>query len=113
MRKTNWKRWLLAGLVCALLTFSMTFIALGEGDAAPATETTFTVDETEYDLTDGDSAMEYVGAYADNINADASFHDHLATALAKVRESIPAYASVWALLPPVSAIVLALITKEV
>ncbi len=113
MRKTNWKRWLLAGLVCALLTFSMTFIALGEGDAAAAAETTFVVDETEYDLTDGDSAMEYVGAYADNINADASFHDHLDTALAKVRESIPAYASIWALLPPIIAIVLALITKEV
>ncbi len=113
MRKTSWKRWLLAGLVCALLTFSMTFIALGEGDAVPTAETTFTVDETEYDLTDGDSAMEYVGAYADNINADESFHEHLDTALAKVRESIPAYASVWALLPPIIAIVLALITKEV
>ncbi len=113
MRKTSWKRWLLAGLVCALLTFSMTFIALGESDAAPAAETTFVVDETEYDLTDGDSAMEYVGAYADNINADESFHEHLDTALAKVRESIPAYASIWALLPPIIAIVLALITKEV
>ncbi len=113
MRKTNWKRWLLAGLVCALLTFSMTFIALGQGDTAAATENTFVVDETEYDLADGDSAMEYVGAYADNINADESFHEHLATALAKVRESIPAYATIWSLLPPVIAIVLALITKEV
>ncbi len=113
MRKTSWKRWLLAGLVCTLLIFSMAFLALGESDAAPAAETTFTVDETEYDLTDGDSAMEYVDGYADNINADPGFHDHLATALAKVRESIPAYASIWALLPPVIAIVLALITKEV
>ena len=36
MRKTSWKRWLLAGLVCALLTFSMTFIALGEGEGDPS-----------------------------------------------------------------------------
>ena len=115
MRKTNWKRWLLASFVCALLVFSMSFIALGDSgaDSTLTTGAIVEVDGTEYDLTDGDSAMEYVGGYADNINADPNFHDNLATALAKVRESIPAYASIWALLPPIIAIVLALITKEV
>ena len=113
MRKTNWKRWLLAIAVCALLVCSMSVLVHGEGDTVPTTGTTFEVDGTEYDLADGDSAMAYVDGYADNINADANFHENLATALAKVRESIPAYASAWALLPPIIAIVLALITKEV
>ena len=115
MRKTNWKRWLLAIAVCALLVCSMSVLVHGgsEADSTLTTGAVVVVDETEYDLSDGDSAMEYVGAYADNINADENFHENLATALAKVRESIPAYASLWALLPPVIAIVLALITKEV
>ena len=41
MRKVSWKRWLLAGLVCALLTFSLTFVALGDGEDAAALEPIF------------------------------------------------------------------------
>ena len=119
MRKVSWKRWLLAGLVCALLTFSLTFVALGDGeDAATASpEGSFAVnvdgEEVEYDLSDPDSAQAYVDSYADNLGSDEGFASHLETALAKVRESVSAYATVWSLLPPVIAIVLALITKEV
>ena len=118
MRKVSWKRWLLAGLVCALLTFSLTFVALGDGeDAAASPEGSFTVnvdgEEVEYDLSDPDSAQAYVDSYADNLGSDEGFASHLETALAKVRESVSAYATVWSLLPPVIAIVLALITKEV
>ncbi len=82
-----------------------------------AAETTFTLGEGEdavdYDLTDGDSALSYVEGYADNLEADPGFKAHLETALAKVRESISQYATFWSLLPPVVAIALALITKEV
>ncbi len=116
MRKSSLKRWLLALFVCVLLVGSTAVLAAGVGEA-PSAGASFTVnvdgEDVAYDLADGDSAMDYVGGYADNINADKDFHAHLDTALAKVRESIPAYASVWALLPPVIAIVLALITKEV
>ena len=79
--------------------------------------TAFSVDvdgETvDYDLSDGDSAHAYVDAYADNLGSDPDFKAHIETAIAKVRESIGSYASILALLPPVIAIVLALITKEV
>ena len=67
----------------------------------------------EYDLSDGDSALEYVGSYADNLEADEDFESHVNAAIEKVREDIPAYATFWALLAPIVAIVLALITKEV
>ena len=78
---------------------------------------TFTVDvdgeAVEYDLADGESAHAYVDAYADNLTNDPDFKTNINTAIAKVRESIGSYASILALLPPVIAIVLALITKEV
>ncbi|MBQ7116374.1 MAG: Na+/H+ antiporter NhaC family protein [Clostridia bacterium] len=72
-----------------------------------------TVGETEYDLADGDSALAYVDSYADNLEADPNFETNVDTAINKVRESIPQYATFWALLAPIIAIVLALITKEV
>ncbi|MBR3948346.1 MAG: Na+/H+ antiporter NhaC family protein [Clostridia bacterium] len=82
-----------------------------------AAEAVFTLgegeDAVEYDLADGESALEYVGGYADNLEADPDFKAHLEAALAKVRESISQYATFWSLLPPIVAIALALITKEV
>ncbi len=85
--------------------------------AAPAESNTISVDVdgevTEYDLSDADSAHAYVDAYADNLGNDPDFKTNIASAIAKVRESIGSYASILALLPPVIAIVLALITKEV
>ena len=68
---------------------------------------------TDYDLTDGDSAQSYVDSYADNLEADPDFEQHVDTAIEKVRETIKPYATILSLLPPVIAIVLALITKEV
>ena len=67
----------------------------------------------EYDLSDGDSALSYAESYADNLTNDPGFKENIVKAIAKVRESISKYASIWALVPPVIAIVLALITKEV
>ncbi len=67
----------------------------------------------DYDFTDPASAQEYVDNYADNLTNDAAFEQHIDLALGIVREDVPSYASLWALLPPLIAIVLALITKEV
>ena len=85
----------------AVLTDSSVF-TLGEGE-----------DAVEYDLSDGDSAAAYVDGYADNLAADPGFESHINTAITKVRESIKCYASFLSLLPPLVAIILALITKEV
>lgn len=86
-------------------------------DAAAEDASAFSVDVdgeiSEYDLSDGESAHAYVDAYADNLGSDPDFKTHITAAIAKVRESISNYATVWALVPPVIAIVLALITKEV
>ena len=85
--------------------------------AEDAATGTITVDvdgeAVEYDLADGESAQAYVDSYADNLTNDPDFKTNISTAIAKVRESIGSYASILALLPPVIAIVLALITKEV
>ena len=60
-----------------------------------------------------DAAMEYVDAYADNLESDPDFTENVASAIETVRTRIPAYAKWLSLLPPIIAIVLALITKEV
>ncbi len=122
---------LLALMIVFALAIPMTGVAFAtddvmaisaDGEAAVLTvgadaETSFSVDVdgevTDYDLTDGDSAAAYVDSYADNLTNDPGFKAHIETALAKVRESIPSYATFAALLAPVIAIVLALITKEV
>ena len=99
------------------------------GLTASADETTETTGETtenssaftvmvegeayEYDLTDGESAQQFVDDYSDIRNEDPEFKTHLKQALAKVRESIGSYATFWSLVPPIIAILLALITKEV
>ncbi len=119
MRKNSWKRWLVALFVCVLLVGATAVLAEGV-KPAPTADTVFTLpiesddaDETTFDLTDADSALAYTEAYDKAIEVDPDFHKHLDMALAKVNETVPAYATVWALLPPVIAIALALITKEV
>ena len=83
--------------------------------AVPNGTVTVTVDgeETEYELTDEESAQAYIDSYGDNLGADENFEENLETAVDTVRGSIPLYATFWALVPPIIAIVLALITKEV
>ncbi len=118
MQKKTFKRWLAALTVCAVLMFAMSaFMLVSAEEPAAANDNQFvvTVDDEEfkYDLSDDASAHKYVDNYADNINADGQFKSHLETAIAKIRETIGAYATVWSLVPPIVAIVLALITKEV
>lgn len=75
---------------------------LGEGD-----------DAKEYDLASFDSAKEYIDSYADNVQNDKEFVSHEAQALATIRTQNRFFGSWWAILPPLIAIFLALVTKEV
>ena len=77
-------------------------IVVGEGDSAKT-----------YALAKAEDAKAYVEAYADNVQADRDFKAHEATALATVRQAEPLFGTWWAIFPPLLAIVLALITKEV
>ncbi|MBQ7231215.1 MAG: Na+/H+ antiporter NhaC family protein [Oscillospiraceae bacterium] len=65
------------------------------------------------EITDEAAALGYLDSYADNVGTDPGFAQNIAAAIDTVRESISAYATVWSLLPPIIAIALALITKEV
>ena len=65
------------------------------------------------DFADSGEAMEYLDCYSDNVASDAAFEDNIAAALALVREDVSFYATFIALIPPIIAIGLALITKEV
>ena len=67
------------------------------------------------DYTDYDTALGYLDAdsYKVNVNADPDFEANIAQSLTTVRDNITCYATIFSLLPPLLAIVLALITKEV
>ena len=77
-------------------------IVVGEGDSAKT-----------YELAKVADAKAYVEAYADNVQADKDFKAHEAAALATVRQAEPLFGTWWAIFPPLLAIVLALVTKEV
>ena len=75
---------------------------LGEGE-----------DAKEYNLAKFDSAKEYIDSYADNVQSDKEFSKHESQALATIRTQNRFFGSWWAILPPLIAIFLALVTKEV
>ena len=126
-RKSRSLRLVIFACVCALLAFVFTYVALGANETeAPADETesaVFTLgegeDAVEYDLSSFESAQEYVNNYGDNLQADENFDEHIEKALSTVKngdeenDGIKNYATFWSLVPPIIAIVLALITKEV
>ncbi len=102
----------IAALVCLLsLSAFGSFSALAADGETVAVEVDGEV--TEYDLSSDEDAASYVDSYADNLSNDKGFEENIKTAIAKVRETVSKYATFWSLLPPIIAIVLALITKEV
>ncbi|MCQ2911609.1 MAG: Na+/H+ antiporter NhaC family protein [Clostridia bacterium] len=123
--KNSLKAIAVLGLVLVLLMFIRVDInATPEevGDEAEEAvlaeeQTAFTLmiddEEVSYDLSEDDSAFSYVDEYATNLQEDEDFESHISLALTKVRENIRSYATFYALLPPIIAILLALITKEV
>ena len=60
-----------------------------------------------------EDAFAYLDSYADNVGVDENFDANMDAALSVARESVGSYGTTMALLPPVIAIVLALLTKEV
>ena len=71
----------------------------------------FSVCAAEFESTD--DALGYLDSYADNVGTDEGFETKIQEALGLVRDEIGGYATFAALLPPIIAIALALITKEV
>ena len=65
------------------------------------------------DLSDAAAAKEYIDSYADNVQNDKNFKENEKKALETIRKDNPAFGTFWAIFPPLLAIVLALITKEV
>ena len=88
----------------ALALMLTVFLATG----ISAAEEVLTPDYTDYDTAKG-----YLDDYADNSLEDENFKENSKTALETVRGTMSKYATFWALVPPIIAIVLALITKEV
>ena len=81
----------------------------GVSDGAVSVEDTEEVSE----YADFDTAAGYLDEYTTNKSSDADFETNVDIALDTVRSEIPTFATFWALLPPLIAIALALITKEV
>lgn len=92
-----------------------------ETENSPAEYTVISIDgeERQFNLSVADSgddyegAQDYIDSYADLLNADPDFDKNLDIALTTVRGGVKAYATFWSLVPPIIAILLALITKEV
>ena len=104
-------------LVMAAAVMIAAFVS---ADTAPAR---VTVGEGEYavvynlaEISEKDGvkgAKDYVDSYADNVQNDKAFKEHESAALATIRTENRFFGSWWAILPPLIAIFLALITKEV
>ena len=60
-----------------------------------------------------EDAFAYLDSYADNVGVDENFEENITAALETARASVSSYGTLLALLPPVIAIALALLTKEV
>jgi len=68
---------------------------------------------TDVDFSDSETASAYLDSYSDNVGSDANFSENLNMALETKRNDVKPYATWLSLLPPIIAIALALITKEV
>ncbi len=103
------KSLLCAVAVVAVSVFGIPAVLADEAaPAAPAAE-----ESKAPDLSDFDQAKEYIGSYADNVQSDKDFKVNEAKALETIHQKEPFFGTWWAILPPLIAIFLALITKEV
>ena len=98
-------------MIVALVVLSVGFclraadadkVTVGEGE-----------DARTYELKTVEGAKAYIDAYADNVQTDREFKAHEQTALETIRTENRFFGAWWAILPPLIAIFLALITKEV
>lgn len=115
----NKKAFMLMLLLMTVLSTVLPFSAFAtEADSGMVqTEAVLTEEGTEEisleALTDYDTASEFIDSYSDNVGAQENFDEKLTLAIETKREEVKPFATWMALLPPIIAIVLALITKEV
>ncbi|MBQ4087821.1 MAG: Na+/H+ antiporter NhaC family protein [Clostridia bacterium] len=87
--------------------------AVPEETAVAAEEVVATEEAAEEEVDPLVAAEEFIDGYSDNVENTDEFTQELNDALTVKRTAVKPYATIWSLLPPVIAIVLALITKEV
>ncbi|MEE0946073.1 MAG: Na+/H+ antiporter NhaC family protein [Acutalibacteraceae bacterium] len=118
IRNTNFKKFaILMSLIVSLMAFIIVPViaeetpVTGVSDGTVSVEDIVVTENNEY--ADYDAAVEYLDEYTTNKAEDPDFDANVEVALDTVRGEVPFYASFWALIPPIIAIGLALITKEV
>lgn len=108
------KRILSAVIIGMLLIMLMGLTAFAEGDDAADVASEAVIAENDAEEVDVmQEALDYVDAYDENIAEDPDFETNLYKSIDTIRGDVRVYAKVVSLLPPIIAIVLALITKEV
>ena len=108
------KMWALALTVLITLSFMSMFITVSADEEAAPIDLTVAFDANAENAEDYKAAAsDFIDNYSDNVSTDAEFTTALNNALEAKRDDVKPFATGWALLPPVIAIVLALITKEV
>ena len=110
-------------------SITLTVCATEGGDVAVSNDTLVSTGEATLTMTDqpediatettgadysnSEEALAYLDSYADNVGSDENFDENINAALETVRKDVSGYATFLSLLPPIIAIALALITKEV
>ena len=108
-------------IAAAVLSASLAFADGGTTAETPSYPVSVTVDDakTAYNLAvvadadDVKGAKSYIDSYADNVQNDKDFKANEAKALETIRTENRFFGTWWAIFPPLLAIFLALITKEV
>ncbi len=119
MTKTRSKRTLAlsAILLMMLMSFVMPFASAEEVSEAEflATAPAFDSENMSADevVAYKEAASAFIDNYSSHVGSDENFDSNLSKAIAAKRDDTPSYAGILSLLPPIIAIVLALITKEV
>ncbi len=114
IKNTNIKKIaLLMSLIVSLMAFIIVPVIAQEAPVTGVSDGTVSVGEVVSQYADYDEALGYLDEYTTNKGSDPDFATNVEIALDTVREEVPFYASFWALIPPIIAIGLALITKEV
>ncbi len=114
IKNTNIKKFaLLMSLIVSLMAFIVVPVIAQEALVTGVSDSTTSVEAIVSQYTEYDAALGYLDEYTTNKASDPDFDTNVEIALDTVRGEIPFFASFWALLPPIIAIGLALITKEV
>jgi len=114
------KMWTVAFITFIIFAFMSSFLIanaeeVSENDAAVSYLSESGAFDANADDPDAykEAATTFIDNYSENVSTEAEFSENLNKALDAKRDDIKTYATGWSLLPPIIAILLALITKEV